>query len=134
MPRKPRFKLTPPEPNEDQLQKSVADLLDWLLPEEKAIYSHFPAGGYFLSPAARARLFRLGLKPGFPDIIICYGIGRVLWIEMKTSKGVLSLVQRKKRAQLGVLGFSVVTCRRVEDVVQALIEHDVPFHKARLAA
>ena len=50
------FKLTPPDPTEDQFQQSVANLLDAILDPQDAAYTHIPVGGYELSPAARARL------------------------------------------------------------------------------
>lgn len=132
MPRKRAFKLTPPDPSEDQFQESIANLLDAILPGDQVAWSHFPAGGYFLSPAARARLYRLGLKRGFPDIIICYSQGRVLWLEVKTPTGVISPAQRSMHLLLRQLGHTVVVVRRIEHVIAALMEYHVPFRKARL--
>lgn len=126
------FKLTPPDPSEDQFQKSVADLFDRILDENQVVWSHFPAGGYFLSKAARARLYRLGLKTGFPDIVICYSLGRTLWLECKTYKGVMSPAQRVKHLQLRLMGHQAVVVRCIEDVIAALIEHHVPFRKSSL--
>lgn len=123
----------PPEPKEDDLQASIADLLNAILPENHATWSHFPSGGYFLTPAARARLFRLGLRAGWPDVIICYGQGRVLWLEIKTTHGVLSIDQKRKHRQLWLIGHPVIVCRSVEDVLQALLDYSVPFHKTRVA-
>lgn len=125
------FKLVPPDPSEDQLQKSIADLLEWILPEEVA-WSHFPAGGYQLTRAAQARLLRLGLKRGFPDLMICYGRLKMLWMEVKTPTGVVSKQQEKRHAQLQALGHVVVVVRSVEQVLQALLTYGVPIRRARL--
>ena len=55
--------------SEDDLHEQVAKALAILLPPPVE-WTTVPAGGYELSAAARARLFRLGLRPGWPDIII----------------------------------------------------------------
>lgn len=128
-----RFKLTAPDPSEDELQSSIADLLNAILMPGAALFSHFPAGGYHLTEAARARLYRLGLRRGWPDIIICYSGGRSLWLEVKTPTGVLSHEQRTKHTELRCLGHTVLVVRSVEDVIAALITHGVPFRKARIA-
>ena len=120
------------DPDEDALQQSIADLLDWILPAEIA-WSHFPAGGYQLTKAAQARLYRLGLKRGWPDIEIAYSRGRTLRLEVKTRHGRLSRQQEDRIAQLQALGHPVVVVRRVEDVIAALRTYDVPYKRARLA-
>jgi hypothetical protein len=127
-----KFRLTHPDPKEDQFGKSVADLLDAILRPEQAIYTHIGHGGYQLSPAARGRLTRLGLKPGWPDICIAYRSGRMLWLELKTPTGRSSLNQQQRHAQLWLLGHNVVTCRRIEDVIAALTLHRVPFRSNSL--
>ena len=127
------LKLVYPDPSEDQLKHSIANLLDAILPEDQVLWSHFPAGGYELTPAARARLYRLGLKRGFPDILLCYSLGRILWLEVKTPTGVVSPAQRKVHLGLKKQGHNVVIVRRIEDVIKALMEYNVPFRRARLA-
>lgn len=127
----PRLKLRG-EPDEDQLHKSIADLLDWVLTED-VVWSHFPAGGYELGPAARGRLWRLGLKQGFPDLVICYAPLKTLWLEVKTRFGVTSRAQKRKHEQLRAIGHPVVVVRSVEDVLAALETFGVPYRKVRLA-
>lgn len=129
----PRLKLTYPDPSEDQLQESIANFLDAVLRPEEAVYTHIPVGGYILSPRARGRLYRIGVKKGFPDICIAYKPGRMLWLELKTPTGRLTLDQEQRHAQLFVLGHKVVTCRSVEDVISAMELHGVPFRKAQLS-
>lgn len=127
----PRLKLNG-DPSEDQFQESVANLLDAILPADQVVWTHIAHGGYELSGAARGRLMRLGLKRGFPDIVICYKPGRTLWLECKTRTGRVSIDQKQKHALLWVMGHNVVVVRRIEDVISALELHGVPFRKARL--
>src|SRR4051794_21166197 len=82
------FRLTPPQASEDELHASVATALSVLL-QPPAQWTHFPAGGYGLSPQASARLSRLGLKPGWPDLLVCHD-GRLYGLELKTRTGRLS--------------------------------------------
>lgn len=130
--RRPKLRLTPPDPSEDRLQESIFHLLDRILQPEEALATHFPAGGYHLTPAARARLYRIGLRRGWPDAFICYTFGRILWLEVKTATGAITPAQREKHMQLRALGHKVVVVRRIEDVIAALIEYEVPFRKIRL--
>lgn len=120
------------DPDEDAIQQSIAELLEWVLPPEVA-WSHFPAGGYALSRAAQARLYRLGLKRGYPDLMICYPIRKTLWLEVKTPRGVLTRQQKDRHAQLQALGHTVVVVRKLDDALQALWTYGVPIRRARLA-
>lgn len=128
----PRLQLTG-DPNEDQFQASVANLLDAILPDTQVAWTHIAHGGYELSGAARGRLYRLGLKRGFPDLCLCYAPGRTLWIECKTITGRLSIDQKQKHEVLRKAGHNVVVVRRIEEVIAALQLYGVPFRRARLA-
>lgn len=130
--KRPKFRLTPPDPNEDQLQESIFHLLERILQPEEALATHFPAGGYHLTPAARARLYRIGLRRGWPDAFICYAPGRILWLEVKTATGNTSPAQRAVHLHLRAMGHNVVIVRRIEDVISALIEYRVPFRQVRI--
>lgn len=123
----PKLRLTG-GPKEDDLQASIAQLLHLVLPEWIA-WSHFPAGGYYLTPAARARLTRLGLTKGFPDLLICLPHGKCLWMEVKSELGRVEYEQRLRHAQLNNLGHPVEVVRCTEDVMLALDKYQVP-HKA----
>jgi hypothetical protein len=135
---KSKFRLTPPEPSEDEFQHSVAQLLDHVFRGRKVVWSHFPSGGYFLSKAAAARLYRLGLKRGMPDIMIWwrdpFDMPRCIGIELKTSKGRPSTPQRKKHAELEEAGVACAVCRTLDEVVIFLRHHQVPMLKVRLNA
>lgn len=129
---KRRLKLTPPDPDEDQLQASIVNLLHAILISEQVRWTHIAHGGYELSKAARGRLFRLGLQRGFPDLVICYAPGMTLWLEIKTATGCLSPAQRAVHLSLRAMSHNVVIVRRIEDVIKALIEYRVPFRQTRL--
>lgn len=128
----PRLQLNG-DPSEDQFQASVANLLDAILPQGQVAWTHIAHGGYELSGAARGRLYRLGLKRGFPDMVLCYEPGRTLWIECKTVTGRLSIDQKQKHDVLRKAGHNVVVVRRIEEVIAALQLYGVPFRRARLA-
>ena len=130
------FKLRYPDPDEDRFQEAVANLLDAILRPEEAIYTHIGHGGYHLTPAARGRLMRLGLRRGWPDLVIAYKPGRTLWLELKTAIGRLTLDQQQRHAQLFVLCHNVVTLRWsqhwAEDLIQVLQLHGVPYRQSSL--
>jgi hypothetical protein len=65
------FHLTAPEPLELDIHEALARALDALLPPP-AFWACYPAGHVQLAPHETARLARLGLKRGLPDIIIWY--------------------------------------------------------------
>ena len=73
---------------EDELHASVADALDKLL-LPPARWTTFPAGSVPLPPRYAAKLSRLGLKRGWPDIQVVHG-GRIVGIELKRRGGKLS--------------------------------------------
>lgn len=82
-----RFRLTAPEPAELQIHEACAQALDKLL-LPPACWCCYPAGALKLSAPQVARYARLGLKRGFPDLLLFfYGT----WgIELKSRQGRLS--------------------------------------------
>lgn len=120
------------DPDEDQIQQSIVDLLKWVLPDEVA-WTHVAHGGYQLTKAASARLYRLGLTKGWPDILLCYGGRKMLWMEVKAPRGALSRAQKDRHAQLQALGHVVVVVRSADDALHAMWNYQVPFKRARLA-
>jgi hypothetical protein len=88
------FKLTSLEPLEVDIHESCAAALDRLL-LPPAMWFAYPAGVIELSGHQMARLTRLGLKRGLPDIWIFYRAwgqrsGGVYCIELKRRGGALS--------------------------------------------
>lgn len=82
------FRLSAPEPLEFDIHQACGEALDKLL-LSPAQWACYPAGGVQLSPQQTARLARLGLKRGWPDLIIVFE-GLVFGIELKRRGGRLS--------------------------------------------
>lgn len=110
---------------EEQLHRTVAQFLDWML-KEPACYSTFPSGGYLLGKAAAGRLRARGLKAGMPDILVFHG-GRAIGIELKSLKGRVSDAQKEMIPKLKAAGVPVYICRDFEGVIFALRNEGVPL-------
>jgi hypothetical protein len=123
------FRLTPPEPDEDALHASVAAVLNLLL-LPPAQWTHFPAGGYGLSPAASARLWRLGLK-------LKTRTGRLSKSRtVRTRSGSLRQItgQREMLEGLERAGVRTAVCRSVDAVLAQLRAWGVPTRQVAVAA
>jgi len=97
-----KFRLSAPDPPERDIHEACAQALDRLL-LPPAFWFTYPAGAVQLSPAETARLVRVGLKRGLPDIwILSDG---VYCIELKREGGELSKTRtvRTKRGSPRVL-------------------------------
>lgn len=109
-----RFKLTAPIPLERDVHKACVQALDRLL-LPPARWACYPAGAAQLSPQQMARYSELGLKRGWPDLMISYG---AMWgIEIKRVGGQLSKtrITRTKRGSPRIL-------EGQEDVFPMLLE------------
>lgn len=68
---------------------------------------------------------------GMPDRLVCLQGGRVVFVELKSPKGVISNLQAFRIAELRRIGQSVVILRSAEDVEEFLakirgeISHDI---------
>lgn len=138
-----RLHLTRPEPDEDELHASVAKALDVLL-LTPAQWTTFPAGGYGLTAAAAARLYRLGLRPGWPDVLISYR--GFFGIELKTRTGTLTRTRIKRTRSGGARiivgqaemherlrksGAQIAICRSLDAVLAQLTAWDIPTRVRR---
>ena len=61
-----------------------------------------------------------GLLPGAPDLVVALPNGRVLWLEVKAPKGVLSDNQVLVHERLGEIGHTVYVVRSIDDVKEIL--------------
>lgn len=137
---KPRpFRLSEPVAPEEHLHEAVARALDLLL-LPPAEWTTFPAGSVPLPPQFAAKLSRLGLKRGWPDVLVLHG--RLFGIELKRVGGTLSRT-RVVRTRSGALrqldgqvdvfprliaaGMAIAVCRSVDDVLAALSCWRVPL-------
>lgn len=139
-------RLSSPVPVEADLQADVARALDFLL-LPPAQWTTFPAGHVQLPKAAAARLSRMGLKRGWPDVLVLHD-GTLHGIELKRPGGRLSKTRtvRTKRGTLRVLdgqqdtfprleaaGMKITVCETVEGVLAALEGWGIPMRR-RVAA
>lgn len=61
---------------------------------------------------------------GWPDRCVVLRNGRVLWVEFKTSKGVLSHQQKFVHLKLRNAGHTVVVARTLEEAIEATEKFD----------
>src|SRR4249920_1619388 len=98
----PAFRLTPDLAPDRSTHEACVDALNQLLlpPAEWACY---PAGAAQLSPQQQARYSRLGLKRGWPDLLVLHG--GLYGIELKRRGGRLSktTIARTRRGSPRVL-------------------------------
>jgi hypothetical protein len=95
----------------------------------------FPAGGGGLE---RGRMLaRLGLRPGWPDILDVHPAptaieGRrhviLVGLELKTEIGRQSVVQFGVEADFIAAGATYALCRSIDDAAEALTKAGVPLH------
>ena len=100
-----------PIPSEYDEQVLVCRYLDFLCIE----YVHIPNEG-IRSERTGARLKKIGLKKGFPDLFIIRPCGKYhgLFIEMKSIRGTATLEQKEWIIKLNSLGYKAVICRGFE--------------------
>lgn len=136
----------PKSQSETSLQMQCAGLLDkYLAPP--ALYTAFPAGGGGFERGTRLK--SMGLKAGFPDLMIMWGGGKPNWkmptnwyvdvwahhpgsglylVELKTENGVISAAQKKMHAaiKLTLPGAEIAICRSLEEFQAKLDEWNLP--------
>ena len=135
-----RLKLTAPVVPEDDLHAAVAEALARLV-LSPAEWSTFPAGSVPLPPQFAAKLSRLGLQRGWPDILVVHD-RRLYGIELKRRGGRLSKTRivRTKRGGWRMLtgqedmfprleraGMAIGVCRSVDEVLAMLRAWGVPM-------
>lgn len=135
------FRLTAPAVSEVDFQAAVADMLDLLI-LPPAMWFPIPVGHVKLTPAQAARLARIGVKRGLPDLLVIHQ--GVIGIELKRDGGVLSRTRtvRTKRGGLRVLegqrdsfprlqaaGMRLAVCETVDEVLAALMGFGVPLRR-----
>jgi len=140
-PRARPFRLRAPVVAETALHTSVADALDrLLLPPVQ--WTTFPAGSVPLPPEFAAKLARMGLHRGWPDILIV--AGGIYGIELKREGGILSK-SRTVRTRSGAprvlagqtdtfprlinAGMKIAVCHSIDEVIDALRGWDIPMRR-----
>lgn len=105
-----------PRHEESKIQQAV---VQWFrLQYPKYIIAAVPNGGYRNSKEA-AIMQREGVLSGFSDLIVI-AQRNVLFMEMKTPKGLQSDKQKEFQNKVSRLGFEYVICRSFEQSVLAI--------------
>jgi hypothetical protein len=125
-----RLKLVAPAPDETETQASVCKALAMLL-KPPAMWWAMPVGHIQLSAAQAARLSRIGLRRGLPDLMLLHG-GRVYGVELKREGGQLSQTRTVRTASGGLrelagqadvfprleaAGMTIAVCSSVQEVL-----------------
>lgn len=102
---------------EDLLQFATARFLGVACPD--LLWSHFPAGEKRAIKTAR-KLKDMGLKRGWPDIILCLPDGRMAGIELKAPGAYQKPEQKQFQAALAARGAPYAVCRSLDEVETTL--------------
>jgi hypothetical protein len=137
-----RLRLVPPAQPEQALHEAVAKLLVvGVLPGTE--WTHFPAGSMPLDARWAAKLYRMGLKRGWPDFLILHAT-RLHGLELKRRGGELSrshYVRTKTGAlrwiegqdevlpRLEIAGAKIAVCDSLDGVIAALRGWHIPLRK-----
>jgi len=107
-------------PDETAEQIAVADYLRY----KHYLFIHVPNEGKRSITVARI-LKRMGLKPGFPDLIIFEpnGTFHALVIEMKTLKGRTSEDQEEWIRNLNAKGYYACVCKGADAAIKVIDEY-----------
>jgi hypothetical protein len=100
--------------HESEIQRAIVKALRWLLPN--CIVFHVPNGGK-RARAEAARLVAAGVLAGVPDLIVILP-NQVVFIEVKTRKGVLSNEQDAFADKARELGQTCLIFRSAEDAIR----------------
>jgi len=100
---------------EAQIQRGVLDYLE-LLSRKKPIYYFRSAAG--MVRTEQGRVFKTG-KPGAPDISVCFD-GLFIGLEIKTTTGRQSALQKKAQAEIEAAGGKYYIIRCLEDIWKIL--------------
>lgn len=109
---------------EADLQRAVVHTLRFALPCGTIIHH---SANEVAEPGPRgakrqAILVGMGVHPGFADLMVISG-GRVLFLELKSSKGRLRVEQEAFRDAVQAQGFGWALVRSLDDALGALADH-----------
>jgi hypothetical protein len=109
----------PPSPSEYQLHAAVIDVVRrWVMPGW--IYTHI-ASGERRDMVTAARLKRMGVTPGWPDLQFFGPQGQVCFVELKAKGGRLSEAQAAVASHLIAAGHGYHCSSDYRDIVETLI-------------
>lgn len=102
--------------HEDRIQKAIVEFIRTAYP--RYITFAIPNGGG-RSKAQGAILKATGVLAGIPDLCVLMP-GKAIFIEVKTTKGRLSAVQKALKPRIEALGFPVHICRSIDDAAEVM--------------
>jgi len=129
---------------ESDLQKSVCDFLDLVCPE--VFYFHVANSSIMaqviinIIGEEKGRIIiarfvnflkKIGLKPGTPDLVLCFKPQRVVFIECKTSEGRLSGDQKVVKEKLEWLGWNFHIVRSLSDLRAVIKSEGLPSRESK---
>ncbi|GHT09091.1 hypothetical protein FACS189426_06450 [Bacteroidia bacterium] len=106
---------------EDNLQISCIRWFDYQYPKIKMLLHHSPNGGKRQIREA-ARFKQMGVRAGFPDVILLIGNGQfnALCIEFKTEKGRQTELQKEWQKEAEKNGNKYVICRSIDNFIHEI--------------
>ena len=110
--------IASPSPSEFQLHCAVADTgKRWL--SDGWIFTHI-ASGERRDQVTAARLKRMGVTAGFPDLVFFGPRGQVCFVELKARNGRLSEAQTAVASHLVAAGHRYLCSNDYRDVIETL--------------
>ena len=103
---------------EDKIQAAIFQYHWNNYPEERGLLFHVPNGGK-RNKAEASKLMAVGVVAGIPDLVYSFA-GKVFFMELKTLKGVISPVQKKRHATLRENGSHVFIIRTPEQGIRLI--------------
>ena len=110
------------------LQRSIAAQLEWLL-EPPVIWTAIQPERR--GPIEGKRMKSKGVHAGWPDFLILAPGPRILALELKSTTGRQSVIQKRVMVQFTSCHASYAVCRTPEDVVDALDRAGIRHRKMR---
>lgn len=125
-------------PSEETIHTHIARFLAEKVTDDDVFWSSIETSnqqGGSRGIVKQGKLKARGVKAGVPDILVTYNpmgnydFNAILWLEVKTPKGTLSLNQKAMHKELRTKGHIVNVVRSVEDVQESLRKHGIPFEE-----
>lgn len=103
--------------SEEAIQRAVVDLLGRAA-RPGVVFTHMPSGEA-RHKAVAGKLKGLGVKPGWPDLLIVAG-GQLYGLELKTIAGRVSHAQKAAHAELTAAGAIVAVAYGIDEAMRQL--------------